>query len=88
MQNKYIIGIDGGASKTTGILFDTKGNTIKCKSALGTNLSVNEEISAQRVINLINEIIDESKPINDDLNKKLDLIIANQNEILKLLKNN
>ena len=60
MQSKYIIGIDGGASKSTGILFDTKGNTIQYKSALGTNLSVNEEISARRVINLINEIVDES----------------------------
>ena len=61
MQNKYIIGIDGGASKTTAILFDSVGNTIKHKSDLGANLSVNEEISCSRVANLISSIIDESK---------------------------
>mgnify|MGYP002841504734 CR=1 FL=1 len=67
MQNKYIIGIDGGASKTTGVLFDTRGNTIKYKLTLGTNLSVNEEVSASRVINLINEIIDESNIHYDEI---------------------
>ena len=47
MQDKYIIGIDGGASKTTAILFDSAGNTIKYKSDLGSNLSVNEEIFSE-----------------------------------------
>ena len=61
MQNKYIIGIDGGASKTTAILFDSSGNTIKYKSDFGSNLSVNEEVSSSRVANLISSLIDESK---------------------------
>ena len=61
MQNKYIIGIDGGASKTTAILFDSGGNTIKYKTDLSSNLSVNEEVSCSRVVNLISSIIDESK---------------------------
>ena len=61
MKNKYIIGIDGGASKTEGVIFDVEGNTINHKITLGSNLSVNEDLSVSRILNLINELIDMAK---------------------------
>ena len=57
MKDKIIIGIDGGASKTSGVLFNDKGKTICHAITLGTNLSIDEMISAKRVINLINTLL-------------------------------
>ena len=57
MKNKIIIGIDGGASKTLGVIFNDSGKTIAYESCLGTNLSVDEEKSSSRIIKLINTLL-------------------------------
>ena len=55
-MNKYIIGIDGGASKTTGVLVDDCGNTIGHSKQVGTNLSINFESVPGIILGLIKEI--------------------------------
>ena len=57
MQSNYIIGIDAGGSKTEGVIFDHEGNTINHKIVSGSNLSINEKISTNRVLNLINQLM-------------------------------
>ena len=57
MKDKIIIGIDGGASKTLGIIFNNRGETIGYESCLGTNLSIDEEKSSNRIIKLINTLL-------------------------------
>ena len=61
MKNKIIIGIDGGASKTSGVIFDSTGKTIAYDSCSGSNLSVDEVKSSNRVISLINKLSEASK---------------------------
>jgi len=61
MKDKIIIGIDGGASKTSGVIFDSKGRTIAYESCLGSNLSVDEVKSSNRVMNLINKLSETAK---------------------------
>ena len=39
-MNNYIIGIDGGATKTFGVLVDGSGNTLAKANQTGTNLSL------------------------------------------------
>jgi N-acetylglucosamine kinase-like BadF-type ATPase len=52
----YIIGVDGGASKTRGILFTDQGETIASIIDKGSNLSVDAEIAASRICNIINNL--------------------------------
>ena len=52
----YIIGVDGGASKTRGILFTDQGETIASIIDKGSNLSVDAEIAASRISNIINNL--------------------------------
>ena len=40
MSKVYIIGIDGGATTTTGVLFDDSGKTLKIAQTKGTNLNI------------------------------------------------
>ena len=61
MKDKIIIGIDGGASKTSGIVFDTGGNTLAFDTCLGTNLSLDEIKSSNRIMTLINQLIEKAK---------------------------
>ena len=67
MKNKCFIGIDGGATKTIGVLFNGDGITLSNHFELGTNLSVNEEQSANRIVNLINKLIEKSKIKIEDI---------------------
>ena len=57
MKDKIIIGIDGGASKTSGVVFNDKGKTIAYDFCLGTNLSIDGRKSSNRVIELINKLL-------------------------------
>ena len=50
MKDKIIIGIDGGASKTTGVLFSSSGKTLAYQTCQGTNLSIDEESASNRVL--------------------------------------
>jgi N-acetylglucosamine kinase-like BadF-type ATPase len=52
----YIIGVDGGASKTRGILFTDEGDTIASIIDKGTNLSVNGEVASTRIHDIINNL--------------------------------
>ena len=66
MIDKVIIGIDGGASKTSGVIFNEKGETLAHESGLGTNLSIDEKKSAERVVKLIKNLLEKTKiNIND-----------------------
>ena len=61
MSAKYIIGIDGGASKTRGIIFNSLGETITHQTTIGSNLAIDEENSSNRVVNLINSLLNKAK---------------------------
>ena len=54
------IGIDGGATKTKGVLFDIDGNTLSELKTKGSNLNVYKEIAAKRVSDLIKDLIEDS----------------------------
>ena len=53
----YIIGVDGGASKTRGILFTDEGDTIASIIDKGTNLSVNGELESIQSQNYVKHLI-------------------------------
>ena len=52
-EGYYIIGIDGGASKTRGILINEKGETLATAFDKGTNLTVYGKTAAERIIHII-----------------------------------
>ena len=56
----YIIGVDGGASKTRGILFTSEGETIASIIEKGSNISVNGEVAATRINDVINNLCSEA----------------------------
>ena len=49
----YIIGVDGGASKTRGALFSDSGETLATIIDKGSNLSFNIESASDRILNII-----------------------------------
>lgn len=53
----YIIGIDGGGTKTLGVLYDFNGNEIKRIQVGFSNFSVDEERSKSTIIKLISELV-------------------------------
>ncbi len=59
---KYILGIDGGGTKTLGVLYDLEGNEIKRQQFEFSNFSVDEELSKKTIINLIDNLLTD---IND-----------------------
>ena len=65
----YIIGIDGGASKTRGILFTQSGETIATAFEKGSNLAIFGETAANRLQAVINNLC-------DNANIHLDLVDA------------
>ena len=87
MQNKYIIGIDGGATRSTGILFSQTGQTISSVNTSGTNVSIYKSLAIDRIKNILYKLTEDSK-INlgdvsaigigiagiSDLNQREDLI--------------
>ena len=71
----YIIGIDGGASKTRGILMNEKGETLATAFNKGTNLVVYGETAAERIIHIINDLCKGAK-ISFDLVDAIGLGLA------------
>ena len=65
----YIIGIDGGASKTRGILFTQSGETIATAFEKGSNLAIFGEYAANRLHKVINALC-------NNANIPLDLVDA------------
>lgn len=53
----YIIGIDGGGTKTLGVLYDWNGNEIKRHQVGFSNFSVNVEISKKTIMELIEKLV-------------------------------
>ena len=56
LEKYYFIGIDGGASKTNGVLFDNNGQTIADVNERGTNLIEYSKIFPERILNVINAL--------------------------------
>ena len=67
-KKQLIIGIDGGGTKTTCILFDDSGNTVDLINGAGSNLYVFKEKSIIRIMNLIDSILQKNKLNIDDIN--------------------
>ena len=61
MEKKYFLGIDGGASNTIAVIFDSSGKTISSLIKQGTNLSIYKENAVKRIIFLIEDICRKSK---------------------------
>ena len=57
----YIIGIDGGASKTQGILFIETGQTLSSTREGGSNLTLDAKTSVDRIQQIINNLCIEAK---------------------------
>jgi N-acetylglucosamine kinase-like BadF-type ATPase len=57
--NKYIIGIDGGGTKTIGVLYDLEGREVKRVQNGFSNISVDEAQAKNTIIKTINELIEE-----------------------------
>lgn len=60
-NKKYILGIDGGGSKTHAILFDSHGDVKSEAFCTGTNLYVYKEHAISKILNLLNDIEKKSK---------------------------
>tara|TARA_B100000579_G_scaffold437926_1_gene469995 strand:- start:5837 stop:6814 length:978 start_codon:yes stop_codon:yes gene_type:complete len=67
-KKQLIIGIDGGGTKTTCILFDDSGNTVDLINGAGSNLYVFKEKSIITIMNLIDSILQKNKLNIDDIN--------------------
>jgi len=67
MSKLYFIGIDGGATTTTGVLIDNHGKTIGVFKTKGTNLNIYKKIAVKRVIDFIKKIVKNSKISFDDV---------------------
>ena len=59
-SNDIFIGIDGGATKTKGVLLDINGNTLYSLTVKGSNLRIYQDIAAQRIRSLIEDLIEKS----------------------------
>ncbi len=55
-MSNYIIGIDGGGTKTLGVLFDLAGNEIKRHQVGFSNFSIDEEKAKENIINLLKHL--------------------------------
>ncbi len=73
------IGIDGGASKTRGVIFDIEGNTLSMLCSKGSNLAVYRELGADRICNLIEDLINQSN-IDRESIKSIGLGIAGSSD--------
>ena len=67
-KSELIIGIDGGGTKTSCILFDTEGNIIDKIIKEGSNLYVFKENGVNILLSAINKILQKNKLNIDDIN--------------------
>ena len=67
-KSELIIGIDGGGTKTSCILFDNEGNIIDRIIKEGSNLYVFKENGVNILLSAINEILQKNKLNIDDIN--------------------
>tara|TARA_Y100000590_G_scaffold470024_1_gene661447 strand:- start:802 stop:1791 length:990 start_codon:yes stop_codon:yes gene_type:complete len=71
----YIIGVDGGASKSRGILMNSSGDTLATAFNKGSNLTVYGKLAAERIIHIINDLCEHAH-ISIDLIDSVGLGIA------------
>ena len=67
-KRELIIGIDGGGTKTSCILFDTEGNIIDRIVKEGSNLYVFKENGVNILLSAINKILQKNKLNTDNIN--------------------
>ena len=67
-KSELIIGIDGGGTKTSCILFDTEGNIIDRIIKEGSNLYVFKENGVNILLSAINKILKKNKLNINDIN--------------------
>ena len=67
-KSELIIGIDGGGTKTSCILFDTEGNIIDRIIKEGSNLYVFKKNGVNILLSAINKILQKNKLNIDDIN--------------------
>ena len=60
-DKKLIIGIDGGGTKTSCVLFDSAGSTIDLVNDKGSNIYVYKEEGVKTILNIIRYILDKNK---------------------------
>jgi len=61
-MNKYIIGIDGGGTKTLGVLFDIDGKELRRVEHGFSNFSIDEDIAKSNVEHTIEDLVKDLKP--------------------------
>lgn len=79
-MNKYIIGIDGGGTKTLGVLFDLNGKEIKRVEFGFSNFSIDENIAKSNIEQTIEELI---KDLNQEKELFIQMGIAGYSKIKK-----
>ena len=63
----YIIGIDGGASNSRGVLFSDDGKTLSTVLDRGTNISLDGEEASKRITSMISHLCEDAKINIEDI---------------------
>ncbi|MDO9628704.1 MAG: BadF/BadG/BcrA/BcrD ATPase family protein [Acholeplasmataceae bacterium] len=79
-MNKYIIGVDGGGTKTLGVLFDISGHELKRVEFGFSNFSIDEEIAKSNVEKTIAEL---AMDLEDERELFIQMGIAGYSKIKK-----
>ena len=66
-KRKYIIGLDGGGSKTHAVLFDSNGVLIADAKTSGTNLAFYKDEGIERIINVLFDLCNIAKISLDEI---------------------
>ena len=61
MKNQLIIGLDGGGTNTTCVLFDSSGFTIDVVHDRGSNIYVFKDDGIRRILSIIRTLLDKNK---------------------------
>jgi N-acetylglucosamine kinase-like BadF-type ATPase len=64
-MNKYIIGIDGGGTKTLGVLYDIKGNEIKRSVSGFTNFNIDLNKAKANMLEVLDDLTKDIKPSDE-----------------------
>lgn len=79
-MNKYIIGIDGGGTKTLGVLFDINGKELRRVEHGFSNFSIDEDIAKENVEKTIKDLV---KDLEQDRELFVQMGIAGYSKIKK-----
>ncbi|BCR36816.1 BadF/BadG/BcrA/BcrD ATPase family protein [Mariniplasma anaerobium] len=64
-MSKYIIGIDGGGTKTLGVLYDIKGNELKRSTSGFTNFNIDLNKAKENMLDVLDKLTIEIKPSDE-----------------------